>query len=67
MSDRKTICFLTAVPESVHANRLASGIFEQCEKYGYNVAVFSSMITPDFFFKEYAEGELTIYELPDFT
>ncbi|SFB95117.1 GGDEF domain-containing protein [Ruminococcus albus] len=67
MSERKTICFLTAVPESVHANRLASGIFEQCQKYGYNVAVFSAMISPDFFFREYAEGEMTIYDLPDFS
>ncbi|WP_294478200.1 GGDEF domain-containing protein [uncultured Ruminococcus sp.] len=67
MSERKNICFLTAVPESIHANRLASGIFEQCEKYGYNVVVFSAMISPDFFFREYADGEMAIYELPDFS
>ncbi|MBQ4487444.1 MAG: GGDEF domain-containing protein [Oscillospiraceae bacterium] len=67
MAKRKTICFITAVPEAIHAQRVASGIFAQCEKYGYNVAVFSSMITPDFYMKDYAAGELNIYDLPDFT
>ena len=67
MEKRKNICFITAVPESFHAHRVTSGVLRQCEKYGYNVAVFSSMITPDFFYKDYAEGELNIYNLPNYS
>ena len=67
MSKRKNICFLTAVPENIHARRLATGILEQCKKYDYNVAVFSSTISPDFFIKDYAAGELTIFDLPDYS
>ncbi len=67
MSGRKNICFITATPEAYHAQRLAEGIFTQCEKYGYNVAVFASMISISFYFKDYANGEKNIYELPDFS
>ena len=63
MSRRKTICFITSVPESFHAQRLTGGIFAQCEKYGYHAAVFGSMISLDLYFEDYAKGERNIYEL----
>ena len=63
VSKRKTLCFITCVPESFHAHRLTKGISAQCEKYGYNLAEFASMITLEFYFKDYAQGERNIYEL----
>ena len=67
LSRRRTICFVTAVAESFHAHRVMEGVFGQCEKYGYNAAVFSSMVSLDFYFKDYAKAERNIYELIDFS
>jgi diguanylate cyclase (GGDEF)-like protein len=54
------------MPESIYAHRLFEGIFTQCHKYGYDVAVFSSMLPVCSNHKEYLEGEINIYELIDF-
>ncbi len=45
MSKRKTICLLTAASDSFHSKRIGSGISSQCAQYGYDLAVFSAMIT----------------------
>ena len=66
MPKRKTICFVTVAPDSIHSQRISRGIFTQCEKYGYNTALFASMINPEFYYKDYAHGECNIYELPRF-
>jgi len=66
MGKRKLIGVITALPESVHAKRILNGIFEQCEKYGYNVAVFGTMVNVASKNKQYLNGELNIYELPNF-
>ena len=66
MAKRKTICFVTVAPDSIHSQRISRGIFTQCEKYGYNIALFASMINPEFYYKDYAHGECNIYELPSF-
>lgn len=60
---RKTICWITAIPESIHGVRVKKGIFSQCDKYGYNVAVFASMTHLESGEKGYREGEVNIYEL----
>ena len=66
MGRRKLIGVITALPESVHAKRILNGIFEQCEKYGYNVAVFGTMVNVSSKNKQYLNGELNIYELLNF-
>ena len=68
MSKRKIICFITASPETTHAQRLSQGIFAQCEKYGYNAAQFSTMITLDYYseMKDYAQGEINLFDLINF-
>ncbi|SFC44757.1 substrate-binding and GGDEF domain-containing protein [Ruminococcus albus] len=66
MEKRKTICLITGMPETLHARRVAKGVFEQCDKYGYNVAVFASMSHFLFFIEEHAKGENNIYSLPNF-
>ena len=67
MEHRKTICLITGMPEKLHARRVAKGVFEQCEKYEYNVAVFASMSHFLFFIEEHANGEKNIYSLPNFS
>lgn len=66
MGKRKLIGVITALPESVHAKRILHGIFEQCEKYGYNVAVYGTMVNVSSKNTQYLNGELNIYELPNF-
>ncbi|MBQ5319938.1 MAG: GGDEF domain-containing protein [Oscillospiraceae bacterium] len=66
MGKRKLIGVITALPESIHAKRVLNGIFAQCEKYDYNVAVFAPMINVSSKNTEYLKGELNIYELPNF-
>ncbi len=66
MSRRRKIGLITAVPESVHSSRVLRGIFSQCEKYGYDVAVFASLTHVCSAQREYLEGELNIYELINF-
>ena len=66
MEKRKTICLITGMPETMHVRRVAKGVFGQCDKYGYNVAVFASMSHFLFFIEEHAKGENNIYSLPNF-
>lgn len=66
MGKRKLIGIITALPESIHSRRVLSGIFAQCRKYGYNTAVFAPMINVSNRNTEYLNGELNIYELPNF-
>ena len=66
MPKHKTICFITSAPDSIHSQRICEGIFAQCEKYGYNVAEFASMINLFFYYQDYAQGEKNIYELINF-
>ena len=67
MSKRKTICLLTAAPDSFHSKRIGSGVSCQCAQYGYDLAVFSAMINLNFPYAEYAQGEQNIYELVNFS
>lgn len=60
---RKVIGLITAFPESISVQRIFSGIFSQCQKYGYDVAVFSSLELTCNAQKNLMEGELYIYHL----
>ncbi len=66
MSRRKRIGLITAVPESIHAQKVFEGIFEQCNKYDYDVAVFAPMTHLSGSYKDYIYGELNIFELINF-
>lgn len=66
MSKRKLIGLITAVPESIHAKKVFEGVFRQCDKYGYNVAVFAPLAHLSGENSDYIKGELNIYELINF-
>ncbi|MBR1383574.1 MAG: substrate-binding domain-containing protein, partial [Ruminococcus sp.] len=67
MDKRKRICLITVSPETSHPQRICRGAFAQCEKYGYDIAQFASMINLDFYFKDFSQAERNIYELIDFS
>ncbi len=66
MKKRKLIGLITAVPESTHAKRILKGVFKQCEKYGYDVAVFSPLAHLSTMYTDYRDGEWNIFELMNF-
>lgn len=63
---RKVIAVITSCPEEAYQQRLLKGIFEQCAKYGYNVAMFSMNVQTWHYFGEYLAGDENIYNLMDF-
>ena len=63
MMSRKLIGLITAVPESLHAQRVLEGVFEQGNKYDYNIAVFAPMSHLSSGYQIYTKGEINIYEL----
>ena len=67
MNERKTICLLTCMPETAHPKRVCIGAAAQCEKYGYDLVVVSSMVEFNFYLKEYVNGEKNIYNLPNYS
>lgn len=66
MAARKKIGLLILFPENVYQQRVIRGVFDQCEKYGYDVVVFSPQAQITNFFKEYLQGELNIFEYINF-
>ncbi|MCR5140932.1 MAG: GGDEF domain-containing protein [Ruminococcus sp.] len=67
MERRKTICVITSQPEHFQAQRVFDGVFTQCEKYGYNVAVFASMTSLQFHLKDQVLGDKNIYNLINYS
>lgn len=63
---RKLIGFVAAFPESIYTQRLMEGVFAQCDKYGYDVAVIAPMTQVCLYQKEYLTGELNIFNLINF-
>ncbi len=64
---RKQICLLTATIESGHGRNILSGAVEQCRRYGYDLSVYSSLVTLDSNdYDKYRLGERDIYDLPDY-
>ncbi|MBQ8928511.1 MAG: GGDEF domain-containing protein [Oscillospiraceae bacterium] len=66
MEQHKKIALLTAMPESIHVQRLTTGMFAQCRKYGYHALVFGAMTHLYSARPRYNEGEANIYELVNF-
>ena len=63
MKKRKLIALITTNPESLYQQRVMNGVFGQCEKYGYDVAVFSPLVAMSHHFTDYRNAELNIYNL----
>ncbi len=63
---RRLIGLITAVPETLHAQRVCEGLFGQCAKYNYDVAVFSPMSHLSSGYTVYTKGEVNIFELINF-
>ena len=63
MEKRKRIAMFVSFPETVHVCRAADGIMRQCEKYGYDLCVFSPAAHLSFPDSEYVKGESNIYDL----
>ena len=63
MKKRKLIALVTANPESIYHTRVMEGVFDQCAKYGYDVAVFATLVQLCHYYKDYLKGELNIYNL----
>ena len=63
MGKRKLIGLILPSPEEAYQHRIMKGIFEQCKKYDYDVAVFSTLVPVSHTFQDYLKGESTIYDL----
>ena len=63
MSRRKRIGLFMAHPETAHARRILKGIMSQCEKYSYDLFVFSPSIHLSFPHENYVRGEANIFNL----
>lgn len=66
MSRRKLIGLLLPNPEAVYQQRIINGVFSQCQKYGYDCAVFSPLVQVCHYYKDYLRGELNIFEMINF-
>ncbi|WP_175444938.1 MULTISPECIES: GGDEF domain-containing protein [unclassified Ruminococcus] len=63
---RKLIGLITANPEAVYQQHVMEGVFSQCVKYGYDVAVFAPLMQACSDFESYLNGEVRIFDLIDF-
>lgn len=63
---RKVIGLITAAPESNFASRLINGVCSRCQTYGYELAVFGTLISPGLPQEKYLAGEMNIYNLINF-
>ena len=63
MGKRKLIGLILPSPEEAYQHRIMKGIFEQCKKYDYDVAVFSTLVQVSNPFSDYLKGEATIFDL----
>ncbi len=63
MDKRRRIGLFTAYPEATHVRRVLEGVMAQCEKYDYDLFVFSSCVHLSFPNEEYIEGEANIFKL----
>lgn len=66
MAKRKLIGLIIANPEAAYQQRVLDGLTAQCEKYGYDIAVFSPLVQSCHFIREYLDGEVNIFELMNF-
>lgn len=66
MEARCRIALVTTELENIYQQRVMNGIFAQCAKYDYDVAVFSTMVDTAHFMKDNLKGEINIFQLIHF-
>jgi len=67
MGRRKRIALLTAIPEDMHGSAIIEGIRTQCEKYDYDLFIFTPMMHLETaVMKDYVAAEANIYELVNY-
>ena len=63
---RKMIAVLAIYLENSYQTRIMDGIFTQCQRYGYDVAVFAPLVQSIHSDKDYLNAEWNIYSLVNF-
>lgn len=63
---RKRIALVTINPEDESGRRVMHGVLDQCSKLGFDVAVIAPLVHSSHYFKDYLQGELTIYDIINF-
>lgn len=66
MAIRKKIGVIIANIESIYQQRVLTGIFSQCEKYGYDAVTFGPLVHAEHYYKDYLNAENNIFELINF-
>lgn len=66
MEKRKIIGCLINHPEYHYQTRVLKGIMNQCEAYGYDLAVFSPMVDTSHFYKDFLRGDQNIFSLANY-
>lgn len=66
MEMRRKIALITTELENVYQQRVMKGMFSQCAKYGYDAAVFTTLVDTTHSMKENLKGELNIFNLVNF-
>lgn len=66
MGARRRIALITTELENIYQQRVMKGMFAQCAKYGYDVAVISTFLDTSSYREENMKGELNIFNLINF-
>ncbi len=66
MEARRKIALITTELENIYQQRVMKGMFSQCAKYGYDTAVFATLVDTTHSMKENLKGELNIFSLVNF-
>ena len=66
MRARRKIAVVTSELENIYQQRVLRGVFAQCAKYDYDVAVITTFVETTHFLSENLHGELNIYNLINF-
>ncbi|MBO2516177.1 MAG: hypothetical protein CW338_02720 [Clostridiales bacterium] len=65
MSRKRIGCFINN-PESTYQQRVLTGLMRQCNRYGWDLVLFTSLVEPCIPYVEYMEGEFNIFSLANF-
>ena len=63
---RKIIGCLICRPEGIYQKRMFDGLLTQCERYGYELAVFCPLVDISHYNDDYLKSELNILNLIDY-
>lgn len=63
---RKKIALVTAELGNIYQKRVMKGVYSQCAKYNYDVAVISPMMNTTHFMSDDLQGEINIFQLINF-